>query len=65
MKQKLIYAVLIVACIYMPAASKECGKVCIVTGVKTELPAKDKIMVETEELDSLPVSPFVSTLINM
>ena len=66
MKQKLIYCVLVIACIYMPAASKECGKVCI--GVETE--KKAPVVIETptlgvEDLSSVPASPFIKTLFNL
>ena len=59
MKQKLIYSVLVVACSYLPASSRECGKVCLVTEIKNEVPVvKDKVLVDTEELGSLPISPL-------
>ena len=66
MKQKLIYIVLLTACIYMPASSKECGKVC----AAMEMEKKAPVVIETvtsaaEELVSLPASPFSKTLFNL
>ena len=66
MKQKLIYVVLLVACIYMPASSKECGKVCVVMEIEKKAPVViEKPTTAAEELVSLPASPFSKVLFNL
>ena len=58
MKQKIIYIVLLIVCMYFPASSKECGKV-----LQTVLPVRamelaTKPASAAEQVSSLPVSLF-------
>ena len=59
MKQKMIYLVLLLAAMYLPASSRECGKVskCTIGESAVPQPAK-KISHEVMEEAALPVSPF-------
>ncbi|MEP6748018.1 MAG: hypothetical protein ABJB86_09850 [Bacteroidota bacterium] len=67
MKQKIIYVVLFVAAMYLPASSKECAKV-IKCGVTENLvQTKEKIAPAASEMQEagLPVSPFSRLLFNL
>ena len=65
MKQKIFYIVLLVAGMYLPSSSKECGKVLVVIDMKNELPATEKASAMAEDVSSLPVSPFSGSLLNL
>jgi len=66
MKQKLIYTVLLVAAVYMPAASKECGKLmpCVIVP-ENQLQVKETPADNGVEVSALPLSPFSRLLFNM
>ncbi len=64
MKQKIVYIVLLVAGLYLPASSKECAK-CLKPAVpERNMPVRLKVNIVEEEVVSLPVSPF-SRLFNL
>ena len=69
MKQKMIYIVLLAAGIYMPAPSKECGKVCLGVEMKQLAPVpvlqKKKPAVAAEDISSIPASPLTRAAFNL
>jgi hypothetical protein len=65
MKQKLIYTVLLIIAMYLPASSKECAKVFKQAAAGNTLPVKQKASVETGEITALPASPFSRLLFNL
>jgi hypothetical protein len=65
MKQKLIYTVLLIMAMYLPASSKECAKVFKQAAAENLLPVKQESSVETEEITGLPASPFSQLLFNL
>jgi hypothetical protein len=65
MKQKLIYSIVLVVAVYLPAASKECGKICRPAVMATALQEKQKPGIGTEEITALPASPFSRLLFNL
>jgi len=64
MKQKLIYTVLLIMAVYLPASSKECAKVFKQATVENLLPVKQESSVD-KEITGLPASPFSSLLFNL
>jgi hypothetical protein len=68
MKQKIIYFVLLVIAMYLPASSKECAKIlkCVVTEslVQMKEKARPEVSVVKDEA-ALPVSPFSRLLFNL
>lgn len=65
MKQKIIYIVLLTAGIYIPASSRECGKV-ITTGLNaTAAVLANKPAIAEEPASNLPVSLFSKLLFKM
>jgi len=68
MKQKMVYIVLLVAGIYLPAPSKECGKVCPGVEMKQVAPAQvvqKKPAVAAEDISSIPASPLTRAAFNL
>ena len=68
MKQKIIYIVLFIAAMYLPASSKECAKVikCAVTESLVQIKAKVAPGAsEVQEASASPVSPFSRLLFNL
>jgi hypothetical protein len=65
MKQKLIYLVILLAAMNLPADSRECGKLihCPMAGAMA--PVKAKTVVKIEETDIAPASPFSRLLFNL
>ena len=63
MKQKIVYIVLLVAGLYLPASSKECAK-CFKPAV-TAVTIQVKVKVVEEEVVGLPVSPFSRLFFNL
>jgi len=64
MKQKLIYLVILMAAMNMPADSRECGKpgCCPLLNM---IPGKSKAVVKIEETDAVAASPFSRLLFNL
>ena len=65
MKQKMIYIVLLIVSMYLPASSNECSKIfqkIVPAGI---LQVAKKPSAAVEEINSLPVSPFSKLLINL
>jgi hypothetical protein len=64
MKQKLIYLVILVAAMNLPATSRECGKpsCCPLLNMTT---GKTKAVVKIEEADAMAASPFSRLLFNL
>jgi len=64
MKQKLIYLVILMAAMNMPADSRECGKpsCCPLLNMT---PGKSKAVVKIEETDAVAASPFSRLLFNL
>ena len=65
MKQKIIYIVLLIVCMYFPASSRECGKV-----LQTVLPAgaldlAKKSANAAEPVSNLPVSLFSKLIVKL
>jgi hypothetical protein len=65
MKQKIIYIVFFTAAIYLPASSKECGKLFNCAVKESLLKEKEKAAAESEEMSSLPASPFSKLLLKL
>ncbi len=59
MKQKIIYTVLLIVCMYFPASSRECGEaVQTVAVVVDNINLAKKPAIAAEQASSLPVSLF-------
>jgi len=65
MKQKLIYFVILIAAMNLPADSKECGKPSCCPLIVNAVPEKGKTVVKIEEMDAVPASPFSRLLFNL
>jgi hypothetical protein len=65
MKQKIIYLVLLVTAMYLPASSKECAKVFKCVGTESVIQVPKKTSFEINEEAALPVSPFNRLLFNL
>jgi len=65
MKQKMIYIVLLMIAIQLPASSKECGKVLNCAVTESLLRAREKTSVVVEEPGVLSASPFSRLLFNL
>ena len=65
MKQKIIYIVLLVTGMYLPASSNECGKVVQTVLTENVPETKEKPSVAAEDVFNLPVSPFSRLLFNL
>ncbi|HTE10587.1 MAG TPA: hypothetical protein VK645_06445 [Chitinophagaceae bacterium] len=58
MKQKIIYAVIVVVSMHLPASSKECAKIFLRTMPEKTRKVVEKPAVAAEEISHLPVSVF-------
>jgi len=66
MKQKLIYLVILMAAMNMPADSRECGKPSCCPLLNINMTAgKSKAVVKIEETDAVAASPFSRLLFNL
>jgi len=65
MKQKIIYIVLLIVCMYFPATSRECGKVLQSVVPANALAMIKKPMASAEPDSNLPVSLFSKLLLKL
>jgi len=65
MKQKLIYLVLVMTVMNLPASSRECGKLSCCPLTQSTVVEKAKPVVAIDEPDMLAVSPFSRLLFNL
>ncbi len=65
MKQNLIYLVLVMIVMNLPASSRECGKPSHCPLLQNAVPAKEKTVVKMDEPDVLVASPFSRLLFNL
>jgi hypothetical protein len=63
MKQKLLFVVILICAIYMPASSRECGKQTCLVQEQTKVTAVAEIVkVIKADAEELPVSPLAHLL---
>jgi len=67
MKQKIIAVVFLAVTMYIPASSKECGKVArvVTTQELVDGPALKPAAVAAEQIIKLPASPLCRLLFNL
>jgi hypothetical protein len=65
MKQKIIYAVIVIVSMHLPASSKECAKIFQRVMPEKTLKLVEKPAVAAEEISHLPVSVFSKLIFNL